>query len=286
MQKYRQVMADFVVHLGDRANLPLNAISGRDVRSFRDALKTTGRAATTINANVRKILSVPFLAAMKAGLLTVNPVAGVESLIDEESGERDVFTEEQIDALLEAAKGDWVGMILIGVHTALRLNDAANITWESVTLGDSALIRIQPSKTKKSGKLLTIPVEPGRLLDWLFSQPQGVGKAPVFPTLAGKGGGGKSGLSKQFKKIMERAGIVGRVLRQGKGVGRSGASLSYHCLRYTCNSAMANAGVSQEVRQEITGQSTKAINTHYTRISEPTLRDAISKISTPRGKSA
>ena len=35
----------------------------------------------------------------------------------------------------------------------------------------------------------------------------------------GKSGGGKSGLSMAFKRIMERANIKGRLLRKAKGLG-------------------------------------------------------------------
>lgn len=75
----------------------------------------------------------------------------------------------------------------------------------------------------------------------------------MFPVLAGKAGGGKSGLSMAFKRIMEHAEIKGRLLREANGEGRSQSSLSFHSLRHGFVSVMANAGVAQELRQKLTG---------------------------------
>ena len=98
-------------------------------------------------------------------------------------------------------------------------------------------------------------------------------KAPVFPTLAGK-----SGLSMQFKRIMEHAGIRGRLLREANGAGRSRSSLTFHSLRYSFNSALANAGVSQEIRQKLTGHASAEMNQHYTHHEIETLRAAVGKL--------
>ena len=44
---------------------------------------------------------------------------------------------------------------------------------------------------------------------WLSGRPRGIGKAPVFPELAGKRIAGGRGLSVQFRDIAEEAGITG-----------------------------------------------------------------------------
>src|SRR5205814_5988341 len=58
------------------------------------------------------------------------------------------------------------------------------------------------------------------------------GKAFLFPSLAGKGTGGKSGLSMAFTRIMEKARVRGEVVRERQGEkGRSVNSLSFHSFR-------------------------------------------------------
>jgi hypothetical protein len=107
LEKYTQVTSDFLAHLGERAELPLAAISRRDVIDFRDAIAGKHRTANTVNQTVRKVLSAPFLAAVKFGYLTMNPCAAVEPLKDDIDAERDTFTGEQVAKLVEAAEGEW-----------------------------------------------------------------------------------------------------------------------------------------------------------------------------------
>ena len=54
--------------------------------------------------------------------------------------------------------------------------------------------------------------------------------------------------------VMARAGIEDGIARQKKGdAGRNVSRLSFHSLRHSFTSALANAGVSAEVRQKLTG---------------------------------
>ena len=164
-------------------------------------------------------------------------------------------------------------MILCGYFTGLRLRDCAQLQWHSVDL-DKLLLTTQTRKTRKT---VTVPIHP-QFGSWLERQTRGIGKAPVFPTLAGKSGAGKSGLSMQFKRIMDRAGIQGRILRQATGAGRSQSSLSFHSLRHTFNAALANAGVSVEIRQKLTGHTSPEMNAIYTHHELAPLRAAIGLI--------
>jgi len=91
----------------------------------------------------------------------------------------------------------------------------------------------------------------------------GVGKAFLFPSLAGRRTGGKNGLSGQFSDIMTQAGIVGKITQHTPD-GRKNSSLSFHSLRHSFNSAMANAGVSQEIRMKLTGHVSAEMNKGYT----------------------
>jgi hypothetical protein len=52
--------ADFLASLGSRASASLTAVSPGDIVSFRDKLGSEGRAVSTCNMVVKKILSVPF----------------------------------------------------------------------------------------------------------------------------------------------------------------------------------------------------------------------------------
>src|SRR5207237_9867439 len=166
------------------------------------------------------ILRMPFKAAHDSGYIEINPCTknSVRPVKDETRNfEKDVFTPEQLAALIRAAKSDdWKGAIVCGAYTGLRLRDVADLQWSAINWEEQKIT----VTTRKTRKDVTVPIHP-QFASWLEQQTRGIGKAPVFPTLAGKSGAGKSGLSMQFKRIMERAGIRGRILREAVGAGRS-----------------------------------------------------------------
>ena len=186
----------------------------------------------------------------------------------------DVFTSEQLAALVNASLSeDWKGAILCGYYTGLRLRDVADLQWNAINLKEQKTT----VTTRKTSKDVTVPILT-QFASWLQRQTRGIGKAPVFPTLLGKSGSGKSGLSMAFKRIMERTGIKGRLLREANGAGRSQSSLSFHSLRHTFNAALANAGVAVKIRQKLTGHASAEMNAIYTHHEIAPLRAAISVI--------
>ena len=274
--KYEQLANEFLAHIGVKADRLLREITPTDIRSWRDALKRKGLAAPTVNHAI-KILRMPFKAAHDAGYIDINPCTknSVRPVKDEvRNVEKDVFTPEQLAALIKAAPSDdWKGAILCGYYTGLRLRDVADLQWNAINLKEQKIT----VTTRKTGKDVTVPIHP-QFDAWLQQQTRGTGKAPVFPTLLGKSGSGKSGLSMAFKRIMERAGIKGRLLREANGAGRSQSSLSFHSLRHTFNAALANAGVAVEIRQKLTGHASAEMNAIYTHHEIAPLRAAISVI--------
>ena len=129
--------------------------------------------------------------------------------------------------------------------------------------------------------MLTWAVMPYKRQQTLFPhspdscETKGVGKDPIFPSLKGKSGSGKSVLSSQFKKIMAAAKIQGRKLRETKGEGREQSSLSFHSLRHSFVSALANAGVAAEVRQKLAGHSDSKSHARYSHHEVETMRAAV-----------
>ena len=272
--KYIQTASHFLSSLGTKTGVPLEAIVSADIRHWRELMLKEGRSGTTVNDSVKVVSSV-FEQARRLGRIPLNPCHELGAVRDEAKGERDTFTNEQVKALVHAAHGtDWEGAVLAGFFTGLRLRDVAELTWESVdsTNAKRWFLRVIASKT---GKGVAVPVHP-EFRQWLEDRPRGVGKAPVFPALVGKYTGGKSGLSGQFKRLMERAGVIGRTLRKGEGAGRTTSSLSFHSLRHSFTSAMTAAGVAEEVRMLLTGHSTKTAHKVYTHHEETQVWGAIS----------
>jgi integrase len=86
-------------------------------------------------------------------------------------------------------------------------------------------------------------------------------------------------------RLRKRAGIDDGVARKKDGkLGRNVSRLSFHSLRHSFNSAMANADVPLEIRQKLTGHASKDMNKHYTHLELETVRRAVESIPQLPGK--
>jgi integrase len=273
LERYAGTCRDFLAALGERAKVSLAALTVEDLREYRDGLKKQGHSPATCNQSL-KILRAPLEEARRLGHVPVNPALGIKALKDEGGAKREAFTAEQIAMLFAAAKDtDWQGCILFGAFCGLRLKDAANVTWSCLDL-EAGLLKM---KTAKRGVGVTVPLHPA-LLEWLAMRPRGIGKAPVMPSLAGKSGSGKSGLSMAFKRIMVRTGIIGEIARHGHGAGRTTTTLSFHSTRHFFVSALSASGVPADVRQRLAGHTDAKTHAVYAAHEIESMRAAVSKL--------
>jgi len=154
---------------------------------------------------------------VKLGLLDSNPLASLPPLKSTRI-EKGIFTAEEISKLIEKANPDWRGAILVGYFTGARLKDVCNLRWGNVDL-EKRLITFRAGKTRQ---LITVAIHPELEEHLLSHNTSDDPQAFLFPSLAGKSGGGKSGLSMAFKRIMEQAEVEAGVARVSSGAkGRS-----------------------------------------------------------------
>jgi integrase len=268
--RHAQTMRDFIEFLGPKARLNIAAITSRDIASFRDKRESLGLAPATVNLDVI-ILSSAFNSAWKQGHISVNPCAAIEPLKDKPH-RKSVFTPEQVSALIKAGEGDWKGLILAGFYLGARLSDCANLRWTNIDLiSEIKTIRFHPRKG--GGEVVTV-IHPA-LEDFLLSLPAAESDETfLFPSLAQRNA---STLSNGFRKIMEQAGIEHHEVRKriSKG-GRSVSALSFHSLRHSFSSILANAGVAEELRMLLTGHTTRTIHQRYSHHDLEALRAAVS----------
>jgi integrase len=267
--RYHQIIRDFLGCLGTRARARLAYLTSEDVAKYQAWLANSGLAPQTVNNTIKKVLKHALKVAVEEGLLDRNPVATIKPL-RATVAEKGTFSPEQVRLLVEAAQGDWKGLILAGYYTGARLSDLARLKWANVDLAERTISFYQQKTEAKMGRKAKVlcPIHPD-LHEYLLWARAGLDKpgAPVFGELYDKPGPGKSGLSMAFKRIMERAGIDGGLMRERSGKkGRNVSALSFHSLRHSFNSALANANVSQELRMKLTGHSSADMNTNYTRV--------------------
>lgn len=270
-ERYSIVVEKFLASLGQKARRPLGALTPRDVESFRNQSIDDGKAPKTISIEI-KILRTVLNVARRQGRITANPAEAVE-LPKIVSHTRDVFTPEQVRMLLAAAKDEWQTAILTGYYLGARLTDVVNLTWENVDLTGGVITYEQ----RKTGKSVTAPLHPD-LKDHLLKLAGDNPRAPLCPALQKRSVGGRKGLSVSFTNIMRDAGI-GQQQVKGKGKqGRKFSKLSFHSLRHTFTSALANANVPAEVRQKLTGHADAATHQKYTHLELAPLQAAIATL--------
>ncbi len=283
--RYSAVIERFLVFIGNKAKGGLQHVRPAEVRAYRQAQLDAGKASHSCNLEV-KIISMPFRKAQKLGIIRLNPAEGVESL-ESDSERREPFTLEQVQAILAHAPGEeWRGLILFGLYTGARLGDCAGMRWGNVDLHKGA-VTFTPAKTKrgKRGRDVLIPIH-ASLQDYLMTlEASDDGAAFLFPTLATVKLPGCSGLSRRFQDVMALAGVLaplararGKALAGVKNAGREVRTLSFHSLRHTLTSMMHNAGVSPELRMQVTGHATEEAHKGYTHTELETLRRALANV--------
>jgi integrase len=285
--RHAQVMNEFVRFLGYRANLNIATVTSKDVADFRDRRESFGLSPATLNGDIA-VLSAAFNAVLRQGHISVNPCAAIEPLKDR-CVHKSVFTPEQVTAILraidcmqfaaprggrldevanQALRRDWKGLVLTAFYSGLRLSDASNLQFKHVdVLSEIKTIRLAQRKT---GAEIVIAIHPV-LEDYFLSLPApNTDEAYLFPSLAQRN---ISPLSKAFKKIMDAACIEQSVIRGNSR--RKVFALSFHSLRHSFTSLLANAGVSEETRMALTGHTTREMQQRYTHRELTLLRDAV-----------
>ena len=246
-----------VAAVGPRiAAAPVGDLTKADVeralsKIHKTKVKGTERTITAATVNMdRSALRRALHAAVEAGLAKANVAATVRPLTEDDSTERAPFTAAEVRAMIDSDKtpDEWKGAILLAAHTGLRLGDVVRLGRGHVE--DSNLV-IRPEKTKRSRKTLSIPLSPPAF-GWIGDR-----KGDFFPSLKGV----KTGtLSTQFTRIMDRAGVARDITEAGDVVKRR----SFHSLRHSFTSWLAEADVHADVRQKLTGHSSAGVHAKYT----------------------
>jgi integrase len=279
--RYRPVLGGFLASIGERrARASVGSITPGEIQRFRDEQIAAGKTATTANLAL-KILRGVFNSARRLGIALTNPAEAVQFLDESEAEERLPFTPEQTRDLFRVADQEWRGMILLGYHTGIRLNDAANLTELNVDIAARTLTfrDAKTSARKRRSKRDTIVYMHSDLVAYFEALPTTDDpNAPLFPSLFGKPSGSHAGLSNAFNRLMAAANIRAPVGTEKQGKGRRFRALGFHSFRHTLISNLANADISADVRKEIAGHSSDEIHRRYVHLELSAQRRAIQRI--------
>jgi integrase len=226
-----------------------------------------------------KTLGSAFRRAEAYGIILKNPVAAVRPP-KEETSERATFSQDEVEKLLEASPDvEWQTLIMLGYFLGARLSDCVNMRWENVMPSQGVIVYQQ----KKTSKKVVVPMH-YHVINHLKHLSQFGTEGYLCPHLIKRVAGGRNGLSGAFNRIVIRAGINPGVI-EGKGI-RKFTQRTFHSLRHSFTSALANAGISEEVRMKLTGHSSKPVHQNYTHLELDTLKNAISALDKRRQVSA
>ena len=270
-ERYKHTVDLFLGSLGATARSPITSISSSHIEDFLNVRLKDGVASKTAVVDI-KTLNVAFHRAERYSTILKNPVTAVE-LPKVESSERDIFTPDQVAKLLQTVghKSEWFTLILLGYYTGQRLRDCAALGWKQVDMKNHVI----HFKQEKTGKKVTVPMTDD-LDEHLQFLTEFIDSKYVSPELAERGTGGAHGLSESFSRIVKRAQIDSQRI---KGQGKIHFNrLTFHSLRHSFNTTMAEAGVSQEIRMKLTGHSSIGMNDRYTHTSIKPLEEAVSKL--------
>lgn len=279
LKRYSPIFSGFLAHLGEaRANARLASVTTQEIADYRDSELRAGKTGGTADFAI-KVLNGVFEDARRKAIILHNPASAVQPTAATGSEERIPFTTTQVAALLAAADTEWQGMILLAFHTGIRLSDAANLTRKNL---DGRILRFREQKTahrkQRSSERETVVVMSADLVSYFKSLPTPLKKdAPLFPSLFGKKPGSAGGLSNAFARLMDKAGIDRKQGDERKGKGRRFSALSFHSLRHTMISRLANSDVPEAVAKAMSGHSTDEAHRRYVHLDTEAQTRAVAK---------
>lgn len=280
--RYQAVANDFFEYLGERTDRPLKDVMPRDVEGYVNRMKGAKFSDKTISLHLQAIKSA-FNYARRMQVIDSSPADPVSFDVEDEV-EREMFSEADSKALIDAAEGEWKTLLRIGYYTGLRLMTAATLRWglsenvkqpgcNCVDLVANVMVVPKPGKR---AKFAVIPIHE-HLLPFLKECAAGnPADGFVMPGLASEESGGKRGLSRQFKAIAKTANVDLHEITRPNG--HKFCRRSFHSLRHGFVSGLANKGVIPERRRAITGHKTEREHGRYTHHEIQVLREEINKL--------
>lgn len=272
IRDYEAIWCRFVKWIAEYKLEFLHEITETHVQEYLADLWKSKVAPRTFNGHTMFLKSMFNVLRVKAGLLA-NVWDNIRSLEKETQG-RQNFTAEELGKICSRAKGSFRYMIGLGLYTGMRLGDVVNLKW--MNIGEDS-ITLVPSKTKRKGKQITLPIHPvlRSLLDELRQQ---TGSSEyLFPTEQALQLKGYSGVSKRFQDFLIECGI--QTTEPGNGHRRRAiVRKGFHSLRHSFVSLCAANRVPQVAIQELVGHGSPAMTALYSHADFEQKQNAINSL--------
>lgn len=224
--------------------MPLVQITGDFLYGWRDKKAQQSRSLANFGIVIFRIL---FAWGKRRGKCRANPALDVELIRKPRNApvRNRPWRPEELSAVMADAP-PWLRVaVAIAAYTGLRQSDVVRVTWSCY---DGHAFE---TRTKKTNMPVWVPAH-HRLREMLDTAPRvheqivvGAWGRPI----------GQSGLSTEFFRLLKR-------LREE---GKIGPGLSFHGLRHTLGTALAEAGCDAQTIAAVLGQATSKMAEHYSR---------------------
>jgi integrase len=245
------------------ADTPVALITAERVEAFRDALLEGGAEAVegedrrrrkdkltpaTVNRYLQTLRGAIRLAE-KRHYQTARPFEGVSMLAEDNERNR-LPTDEELERILEAAKGELRLLIILARWTAMRASEILGLEWKRVDL-KNATVRLEASHTK--GKRIRDVPLPAAAVEALKAWPRRIDTQNLFERNIAT-------MSPAFGKLCASLGIE---------------DLHLHDLRHFRLTELRRAGADLFVLQQISGHRTLEMLRRYSHVSLDEMRRAV-----------
>lgn len=240
-------------HFDAIADVPVAALSPAHVRELIATRTAEGYASRTIRGVVQT-LALVLRQAMEDGIVERN-VAALVKLPKLETKPAQHFTAEQARRFLDVARDDpLMALYALALGTGLRRGEALALTWRDVDTdnrGRPLGVRVRASKTIAGVRVVPLPAFAADSLALVDRKP-----GPIWTA-------SPSYVSDHFQELCRRAGVP---------------VITFHSLRHTAATLMAEAGVSLEVRRWLLGHTRGDMTMRYSHESDALKREAVEKL--------
>lgn len=264
---------------GDRSVVNLLAASRLWQMNLRDILSgdvqrwfdeeatkktTAGKGLRPATVNRRfAFVSGALSEAVKRGLIERNPAHGVSQLPERNGRVRWINAEEEA-RLLGALPEYLRPVVLTALHTGGRFSEVVGLTWDDLDFS-GRMVRFGDTK---SGKTRHVPMN-AVLFDVLKGVSPVIGKDGIAPFVFTNPETMTHYLNVAdgFKTAVKRAGLAG---------------VTFHVLRHSFGSRLAQAGVNPEVIRTLMGHGSYAMTARYMHLAPGNLRAAVDALIAPK----
>lgn len=248
---YNTVYGALIHYFG--AETPVNAITTADIDDFREQQLAEGRISRRTLQKQLVLMHGLLKRAKRKGWVEYNAAADAERITFKRSGDFNVLTPSQVDAVSSAAADETIrAAIVVAAYTGLRMGELRALRWRDVDFAKrSVFVRRNftggQERSPKSGKVRSVPMVDQTLvaLDGLSRRETNV--APDSLVFGDEWG-------RHLYDYTIRNGFYEALAAAGLSALRVGEDpIVFHDLRHTFGTRMAAAGVPMRTLQEWMG---------------------------------